>query len=393
MANERVEVLEGMKAAGLSDQECIAVLLDVTNGGGLHPTDRKKREYSVGHGTATVKIALNAKSAIKSVMAPSQLVETLEKALADAQVQHPPRNSCTTLFSSKPIIGYARVDGWIQIRPTDSTEEDLRPEIAKLGGATSRDYPVSLEVLSNTSPLDFLGAHRWMSAINEARWLLAAFLDSRVYSPRGSYAYVTIDGKPSLAVCAAPILASAPEASFSDTENLTEILPVASTAYFKELGFLKNELRVPNLTALRDRYLRLEQADRQKFLRASATLFESSNPSYASSTRIVAAVTAIEALLDDGEKCKLCKSHTGLSKAFKSFVERFVSPPQDVLDLYEELYSTRSVIAHGKWFADFDEPMFGLSYRDVFRTELVAWAAVKRGLIGWLGERTGGALS
>ena len=95
--------------------------------------------------------------------------------------------------------------------------------------------------------------------------------------------------------------------------------------------------------------------------------------------------SVLRGLLPEGETCSTCRAHIGIAKRFRAFLHRFVpTDHQSVLTVYESLYSSRSLVAHGSWHDIVDNQMFGLTVRDPFVERLAAWAAAKIGAIGWL---------
>jgi hypothetical protein len=381
-----IDVLKRMQLMNLDDHECIALLRDVFPGSSVGKKASAARSYVIQHnGTVRANISLNKKGDIKEVLIAASDEQHFEVVEKDNAVEHPPKVIGTTLFTTRPVTGYARVENWAQIRATDSEVEDLTllgqwPNVPVPDG---RPFPFSLEVCYSPSSLALLDAQRRNRAMNEAILLMTAFLALPVFRPREAFAYTMINQKLSLVECRAPTLVNLNENKFSDVSSLQGLKAIEHEVYFAQLGIGHSEFRVPNLSSLRAAFCKLSSVDQKKFLRACANLSDIASPSMSESSRIVAGVIAIEALLDDGERCERCNSHVGISKSFKNFVTKFVAPATRIIELYDALYPSRSRLAHGAWRLDVDESIFGLA-QDVGLTKLVAWSAAKRGLVNWL---------
>jgi hypothetical protein len=220
--------------------------------------------------------------------------------------------------------------------------------------------------------------------MQEATWLLTAFLDIPVFGISNPYSWVLLGGAYHLVQCG---MGLGPEEvsneAFSDTSGLPPFEIVERQRYFSELGIPMPEFRVPDLAELWKRYTDLGQDKKLRFLRACASLSSAAQPGITESQKVVALVTAIEPLLSPGERCKSCGAQTGITRQFRSFLDEHVAPPSEIRDLYEGVYAARSKIVHGGRRFEVDEPFLGIRVQGDL-LPLVAWGAAKRGVISWL---------
>jgi len=173
------------------------------------------------------------------------------------------------------------------------------------------------------------------------------------------------------------------ETDFSDVQDLPELIAVANSQYFLELGITTGEFRVPELNVLHANYMALPRDNRVRFLRSCASLAAASDPALRPSQKVVALVSAIEPLLGKGERCDTCGGTTGITRKFREFLDRYVQPSSEVRYLYEGVYDARSKLVHGGWNFDVDEWVFGLRPTGDM-IPLAAWAAAKQGVVNWL---------
>jgi hypothetical protein len=336
-----------------------------------------------GDDSLRANVEFNNKGRIKHILVPSTLETRLTEIVSLAGSQGPTKVTNTTLFGWRHLDGCYRAGDWIQLRPpqTSVVDHTLHSSVLAFGIDDGRPHPFVLEVGYVSAPgLPFFDGHRRMTAVNEARLLTSAFLELPVFQSMSAFAYVlTPQLETALASCTAPQLENPSEHGFSDVSHLPSLEATDEELYFKRLGVGVSTFEVPDMVALRARWQELMSDDRMRFLRASANLWDSSNPANAAGNRLVSAISAIEALLPEGEKCGHCKSHTGIATRFKDFVRRFVPSSEEVLKIYDALYPARSSVAHGRWHQSVDQPMFALSTRDLRTEVLAAWAAVKNG--------------
>jgi hypothetical protein len=291
----------------------------------------------------------------------------------------------TTLFTYRPVKGFVQVQDWLQLRPVAC---ELKGATG-FGGLNSEisaaiPYPFVIEVAYRSSTLSFLEAHRRIRALQEAVWLLSAFIDIPVFSLRIPYSWIHIDGSCQLARCGMTDgLETSSNLVFSDVKELSPLTPIPIEQYFRALGITTKEFRVPGLSDLYSRYKKLSDEKQLRFLRACASLAEASNPTIETSQKVVSLVSTIESLLDPTEKCDKCTQRNGITKQFKTFLDQYVPLDSRIRELYMRIYQSRSQLVHGSWNFDVDEPTLGLS-RQGFTISLATWDATKRGIINWL---------
>ncbi len=312
-----------------------------------------------------------------------EVTETAEASILDAMRMATntvaPKVVGTTLFADRPMAGFAKVNGWIQIRPIETNQIlDMtgEPQVPGVTSLRSIPNPISLEVYHRSSALWMLDAYRSQRALHEAICLMTTFLELPVHQLVQAYSYAMVDWKVALIRGVAPDLPNRPTNEFSDVSGLVALEPVEIKTFLDQLGVGHDEFRVPDLSLLWAAYSKLSPEKKLRFLRASANLREAANPAISNGGRIVASVFAIEALIAR-------PISIGITKRFSKFVDEYVRPDPQVLAMYRTVYDSRSDIAHGRWQIAVDEPSLGL-HRQYEWTPLVAWSAAKRGLINWL---------
>jgi hypothetical protein len=383
------DVLSQFREAGHDDRACVVLLLDLIPGAGQRRSVGKHEIVIDGGEGRQAFIRFNSKGKIKEIIIPAFLAARLDDFLKYAACKSVNKFTLTTLIGYRSLSKYYRVDDWIQIRPTDTFVDDqifpkmtFYPDIAD-----DRPHPFVLEVMYKSTPeLPMFEAHRNITALNEAKLLVSAFLELPVHQYVPAFAWaLTPDFKSALVRCTMPNLENHPGNEFSDVSRLAALPTTDDATYFRRLGIGVAEFEVPDMASLRAKYEALSLDDKARFLRACANLWDSGDVASSDGKRLVSSISAIESLLPNGEKCPTCRAHIGISKRFKAFVRRFVpTSSQTVLKIYEALYASRSLIAHGSWHDMVDKPMFGLTKRDGFLERLAAWNAAKVGAIGWL---------
>jgi hypothetical protein len=244
--------------------------------------------------------------------------------------------------------------------------------------------PFAVEVMYRRSELPLLEGHRRIRAMQEATWLLTAFLDIPVFGISNPHSWVFLGGAFHLVQCGMDHgLNEVSDEAFSDTSGLLPIGIVECQRYFSELGIPTSEFRVPDLAELWNKYTVLGRDKKLQFLRACASLSSAAQPGITESQKVVALVTAIEPLLSPGERCKSCGTQTGITRQFRNFLDEYVAPPSEIRDLYEGVYAARSKIVHGGRSFEVDEPFLGVPVQGDL-LPLAAWCAAKRGVINWL---------
>lgn len=378
-----LSVLSQLRNLNLDDSEVIAAIISAENAG---HTKTGTRIYEIRADSRLIAIVrFNSEHRLSSVQVPKSVWEQLKpKISADAALQQT-RIARTTLFTYRPLNGFVRVQDWLQLRPVacelrDSTGFGL-PALNITAGIPR---PFVMEVTYRHSNLLFLEAHRRIYAVQEAMWLLSAFIDIPVFILRNPFSWIIVDNACQLVRCGVlDGLEESSELEFSSTEGLTSLTPAPTEQYFRELGVTSREFRVPDLADLYSRYRELPRDKRLCFLRACASIAAASSPTIERSQKVVSLVSAIEPLLDVPPKCSECDQPRGITTQFKAFLKKYVPLNPEVETLYESIYSARSRLVHGAWNFDVDEPMLGLSYQG-HDLSLAAWDATKRGIMKWL---------
>lgn len=385
--------LPELRSAGHDDHACGVLLLDLIPGAGQRRGEGKREIVIDGGDGRQASIRFNSKGKIKEILIPAALKHRLAGIIECAGGKSARKVISTTLLGYRPLDKYYRVDDWVQLRPVETVVLDhtMLPALPVSVIPNGRPHAFVLEVAYTSTPeLPMFEAHRGMVALNEAKLLVSAFLEFSIHQNVLPYAWVsTPESKTALARCTTPHLENPPDKEFSDVDGLRSLSVTDEATYFKRLGVGVSTFEVPDMAVLRAKYDALSADDRACFLRACANLWDSGDNGSLDASRdgkrLVSSISAIEALLPEGDKCSACGAHIGITKRFKAFVHRFVPTNHEgVLKIYDALYPSRSRIAHGSWHDIVDQPMFGLMMRDGFTERLAAWNAAKIGAIGWL---------
>ena len=386
-SQESCDVLSDIRSFALDDDTATVLITDLIPDAVQTVSNGNRSLLVQGRTGDLATIELNGKGRIKRVRIPLKLKGRFIEIMRAAVQETALAITSTTLTGYRPLEKYYRVDGWVQLRPTDTIVID-QTLIPRLEGQHIHGIPHSfvLEAAYASAPsLPLLDSRRRTAALAQARLLVSAFLDLRVFQPRTAFAHVRAPmGGLALAQFEAPYLKSPPVVSFSDISAFQELQPINHAEYFGRLGIGRKEFEVPDMRFLKSKFDALVREDRSRFLRSCAFLWDGASPELGDGARIGSMVSAIEALLPSGERCVKCKSHSGISDTFKLFVRKFVPSMESTRPIYEKLYASRSLIAHGAFHPEVDELMFGLGIVDVDLTDLASWGAAKAGAINWL---------
>lgn len=382
--SETLNVLPQLRQLGFDDHEAIAALQSAANAGGSRRTGKRTYELSSGE-DVIAEVRFNDRLLLSSIAMPVHIWKACQPHIeADAKLEQT-RIARSVLFSYRAPSGFARISGWLQLRPVACPLED-RTAFGALTSivAAAVPRPFIIEVVYRYSDLPFLESYRRLRAVQEAKWLLSAFIDVPVFGISSPYSWTFWKGSYQLVQCGmATGLEDTSEVEFSEVKTLPELIPVANSQYFLELGVATQEFRVPELNVLHAKYMALSRKNRVRFLRSCASLAAASDPALGASQRVVALVSAIEPLLGEAERCGTCGGKTGITYQFKKFLDEYVQPPPAVRDLYEGVYAARSNLIHGGWNFDVDEAFLGLRPQADL-VPLAAWVVAKRGVVNWL---------
>lgn len=382
--HQTINVLQQLRVFGFDDHEAIAALRSAANAGGSRQTETRTYEL-LSEQDAIAKVHYNSNLVLSSIDVRVDVWQASQARIeADAKVNRT-RIARSVLFSYRSVEGFARVPDWLQLRPVACALEDRTGFGAFTDdSAVAVPRPFALEVVYRYSDLPFLEVHRRIRAVQEATWLLSAFLDVAVFSLRNPYSWAFWEGSYHLVECSMEHgLDQASQVEFSDVQMLPELSLVQNSQYFSELGITTAEFRVPDLNILHAKYIELSPEKKVRFLRSCASLFTACEPTLGVSQRVVTLVSAIEPLLDEGEICDVCGSKVGITRQFRKFLDDYVKPSSTVRRFYEDIYDARSNQVHGNWNFDVDEAFLGL-HQPSRIVSLVAWRAAKRGVVEWL---------
>lgn len=382
--SEVLNVLPQLRQFGFDDHEAIVALQSATNAGGSRQTGKRTYELSSGE-VAIAEVRFNNRLMLSSISMPVHVWKVCQLRIeADVKLEQT-RIARSVLFSYRAPTGFARVPSWLQLRPVACPLEDRTAFGALTSSvAVAVPRPFVIEVVYRCSDLPFLEGYRRLRAVQEAKWLLSAFIDVPVFGLNTPYSWALGQGFYQLVQCGVGTgLEDTSEVEFSDVQSLPELIAVANSQYFSELGVATPEFRVPELDVLHAKYMALSRKNRMRFLRSCASLAAASDPTLGASQRVVALVSAIEPLLGKAETCGTCGGMFGITRQFRKFLDEYVQPPLAVRDLYEGVYAARSKLVHGGWNFDVDEAFLGLRPQAGL-VPLAAWDAAKRGLVSWL---------
>jgi len=378
------DVLPQLHSLGLDNHEATEALRSALSASGSRPSG--KRIYDLLKGEQIVAQALFTKKGIlKRLCVDQSLWQQVEAAIVKDAQRDILRVARPVLLAYRQLTGSYTVPGWLQIRPVGVPLVDRTSHRALSSSfASAVPFPFAVEVTYRWSRLPFLEAHRRLTAIQHASWLLSTFIDIPVFSLSIPYSWAFLDSSYALVQCGVSHgLENAPEDAYSEPSGTPQLHPVPSPEYYAALGIGSSDFRVPDLAYLYARFTALSTEKRLRFLRCCASIFAASSPATGQPQKLVALVSAIEPLLEETQTCKVCHSHVGISAAFRSFLDEYVHPTPEVSHLYEAVYASRSSIVHGGWNPDVDEPFLSLS-QSSYLEGLAAWAAAKQGAVNWL---------
>jgi len=184
-----VEVLPQLRQLVFDDHEAIAALQSTANAGGSRQTGKRTYEITSGADViATVKF--NKHHTLSSITMPENIWKTCQPHIeADAQCEQT-RIARSVLFSYRALDGFVRIPNWLQLRPVACPLEDRTGFGAlTLGMASGVPRPFALEVVYRYSDLIFLNSYRTLRAVQEAKWLLSAFIDLPVFGLTSAYSW------------------------------------------------------------------------------------------------------------------------------------------------------------------------------------------------------------
>jgi hypothetical protein len=378
-----IPILSKLRALNLDDSEVIPAIQSAENVG---YTQKKKRVFEMRTDDRLIaEVKFNSNHRLSSVAIPSNVWGRLKAKISEDAAVEQPRIARTILLTYRPPKGFARIPKWLQLRPVACDLKDATGlGMLNANFAAGIPYPFAIEVFFRSSNLSFLEAHRRIRAVQEAIWLLSAFLDVAVFSLSIPYSWIFLDGCYQVARCGMSHgLETSADVEFSNVDGLLALASIPTEQYFRELGVTSCEFRVPDLGNLYSRYKALSLDNQLRFLRSCASLAAACNPTVESSQKVVSLVSAIEPLLDPTERCTECRQQRGITKQFRSFLDRYVQPNPAVQALYEGVYHARSRLVHGGWNFDVDEPILGIRPQ-AHDLPLAAWDTTKRGIINWL---------
>lgn len=379
-----MNVLPLLRRYGLDDHEAVVAVQSAANESGSRRTGKRVFEFGFG-ANRVAEVRFNSALALSAIGMSSKRWSAIRPIIENDARLHATRVARTALFSYRELKGFARVPNWLQIRPVicelkDSTSFGALTTYAAAGVPR----PFAVEVMFRHSELPFLEGHRRTWAVQEAIWLLAAFLDTPVFGFNSPYCWAWLWGAYHLVQCGMGHgLEEVSDQTFSDVSGLPALEIVECQRYFTELGIPTSDFRIPDLALLWGKYTKLGRDKKLRFLRACASLSSAAQPGITDSQKVVTFVTAIEPLLSPAERCGSCGAQTGITRQFRKFLDEYVSPPPEIRDLYEGVYTARSKIVHGGRRFKVDEPFLGIKVQGDL-LPLAAWGTAKLGVINWL---------
>lgn len=384
-------VLSRLREIGFEDYESIAAIKSIVmqhkNTNGLQIKKSGKRTYQLILGEEVyAEISFNRDYKLYEIKIPEKLWETYFTLIERDINLNEIRIARSVIFSYRHLKGYVLIPQWLQLRPVAYELKDKTgfgalnladQTYCKIEGLP---IPLVIEVVYRYSDLHFLKKYRHSRALQEARWLLSAFIDVPIFELNHPYFWALLEGTFQLVRCDIQTgLEDTSEKEFSDVKNLPELIPIPNSQYFSELGIYSKEFRIPQLKELYEKYVSFPIKTQLLFLRSCASLWEASNPLLSESHRLVALVTAIEPLLEKPKRCDKCGQVMGITRQFEKFLNKYVKPPKDIEDIFKSIYETRSEIVHGRRNLEVDRmPLMNLQ-----DTILSAWISAKRGVINW----------
>lgn len=384
MTNQLINILPELLKVGLNRPEAVAAVRSVLSASNWQQPE--KRIYNLTNGSDVVAQAVyNKHNCLTKLSVPQLLWSQAQAAIISDMSSPRTKVARTVMFSYRKLDAAYTVPGWIQIRPVQLSLKDMSG-VGALSDSCCAGTPLPfvLEVEYQSSTLIFLESHRRITAVDKARFLLAALIDIHVFTLLTPYTWAFIDNSYALVRCGmADGLEEASPDSFSEVSDLTQLMPVTTEEYYNRLGVGSKDFCVPDLGYLYSNFMRLSELDQGKFLGCCANIHNAASPSIHWSQKLLLLVSAIEHLIDNNEQCDKCNSNIGVAKGFKDFLSQHVCPPPEVQAIYDKIYSNRSKITHGSWNPEVNEPFMSLHSVDETRG-LTAWASAKKGALNWL---------
>jgi hypothetical protein len=394
MTIAQLDALPELLAMGFSHQTAIAALSSASGINGYRSDGQ--RRYRYGNTDKGFVVEVNSSYRIKSILVDKAIWEESKVVIAHAEQERPPTKVLSTIvFSYFELDGYARFGNWLQIRPLKTKLLASAPFGGNGFSLDAEDkflgapLPFLVEVKYQPSNLIWVEAIHSTQALQEARFLLSAWIKTPLVNAIQSFNWVVIDGVgPQLALGYMPTgldeeLTNATE--FTDATNLKELNSIDLSVYVDEIVPGNRVIRVADFQVLKDRFDSLEIKDRDRYLRCCAAIHEAQINNRNSAQAILSMVSAVEALLDPTKRCPSCRSHVGINTAFKEFVARYVQPSEQARPTLEQIYGLRSALAHGGYSFLVDEPFMGLETSGWNPLHMASWIA-KKGAVNWLLE-------
>lgn len=382
-----IDVLPKLRVLGLDNQEAIVAIQSATNGSWYRRNEKRSFTLECDLG-AIAEVKFNSKLTLSSILMTENCWLSFEPIISEELRLRSDRIARTTLFCVREVKGYARVDSWLQIRPVGLDLKDRTPIGAlTISRITGVPLPFALEVVYAYSSLPLLEAYRRIRSVQQAIWLLTAFIDIPIFQIAHPYSWAFLENSFQLVQCGMGTgLEDVSDEVFSDVSEFSPLEIVEREAYYSELGINASNFRVPDLDVLWCKYSQLSTEDKLRFQRACSSLSSATHPGINESQKLIALVSAIEPLIEPGKRCVSCRNHIGVTGRFSEFLGNYVSPPAGIKDLYMDIYQARSKVVHGSHRFEVDEPFLSIPLQSDL-IPLAAWDSTKRGLINWLLKR------
>ncbi|MDA8170937.1 MAG: hypothetical protein M0Z48_03815 [Nitrospiraceae bacterium] len=279
------------------------------------------------------------------------------------------------ILSGVPITGYFKYRTEFQILPPPA-------DAPKPKGILDGPHPVLLEFRFDKSSVGSINNRRIMKKSFESSSLLTLFLDihiwTRDFKIRREWVYCIDDNPRVFKLCDAVYdYRFSPENEYADFKDIKDYKP----------------LDVPlNLTELFDKAFSLERAMREKLMKvAHLFLLALKLWDISETAAYLATVNTIESIVPpSNERCPTCKSHLGITKTFKKFMEDHTSASNDPLieKIKNNIYKTRSGIAHqGILFGSDRNPYWHNFFEEEHRNEgHILRYLVREAIINWFND-------
>jgi hypothetical protein len=159
-----IPILSELRALNLDDGEVIAAIQSAENVG---YTQKKKRVYEMRTDDRLIaEVKFNSNHRLSSVAVPSNVWGRLKAKISEDVAVEQTRIARTILFTYRPPKGFARIPGWLQLRPVACDLKDATGlGMLNTNLVAGIPYPFAIEVVFRSSKLAFLEAHRRIRAI------------------------------------------------------------------------------------------------------------------------------------------------------------------------------------------------------------------------------------